>query len=360
MLRFHLTTEDLLRVRLAARPHPIWEISFSLQLLQTREAVLLFDPWRRTVRRALAREGLTQAITELARLYPPADYWPDFLVPGVGLADVESGLDLVMATPRSELRRELTLMAHYHGALPPWTRTMAEGDITTLKRLGELLRRYHRIAVAPYTGQLQNAFRAERAHRADIVLSHGAEELLPSYSSPLMNWHEGVLNVVSSVDEEFRTEGRAMTLLPSFFCLNHPTALADHERPLTLAYPLPHTVGWLSPPHTDATTQPCDARAALARLIGPARAATLDALDRAMTTSQLALALGLSVPSASRHAATLRDVGLVGSERRGQSVLHTRTPMGTALLEGHPPAASPPSAPAVPRRAAQWAYARER
>lgn len=361
LLRFHLTTEDLLRVRLAARPHPLWEISFSLHLLQTREAVLLFDSWRRTVRRALARAGLSETVGELARLYPPADYWPDFLTPGDDLTDVETGLDLVMSTPRSELKRELTLMAHYHRVLPSWARSMADGDVATMKRLGGLLRRYHQIAIAPYTEHLQAAFTAERAHRADIVLNHGAEELLPSYSSPLMNWHNGVLDVACPVDEEFRNDGRAMTLLPSFFCLNHPTALADPERPPTLAYPLPHTVGWFSPSSDDAACRASGSREALARLIGPTRAATLDALDHAMTTSQLARVLGLSVPSASRQAAILRGAGLVGSERRGQSVLHTRTPMGTSLLEGHATTASvQPRPSAVPTRAAHWTYARDR
>ncbi|MFD9949153.1 ArsR/SmtB family transcription factor [Nonomuraea sp. NPDC059022] len=55
-----------------------------------------------------------------------------------------------------------------------------------------------------------------------------------------------------------------------------------------------------------------------------------------MTTTQLAEALHLSAPTASRHAATLREAGLITTQRRGQSVLHTRTPLGTALLQASP------------------------
>ncbi|MFJ6297189.1 transcriptional regulator [Streptomyces griseoviridis] len=358
MLRFHLATEDLLRVRLAPGPHPIWEISYSLHLLQTREAVLLFDPWRQAVRRALARAGLSRAVAELARLYPPGDYWPDFLTPGDDLTDPESGLDLLMATPRSRLRHELTLMARYHRVLPSWAREMADGDLTTMKHVGELVRRYHDIAVAPYSGHLRRAFAAERARRADIVLDHGAGQLLPSYASPLMSWHDGVLDVSSPcpVDAEFHVGGRTMTFLPSFFCVNHPSALVDQERPVTLTCPLPHELGWFPRPTGPDSPLPPGPRQDLTRLIGPARAATLDALDHAMTTTQLALALGLSTPSASRHAATLRDAGLVDSERRGQSVVHIRTPMGTSLLEGRPTtAAVRPTQRTAPPRTAQWA-----
>ncbi|MFI7617524.1 winged helix-turn-helix domain-containing protein [Nonomuraea terrae] len=359
MLRFHITSDDLLRVRVARRPHPMWEISFSLQLLQTREAALLFDPWRRAVRRALARAGLTAAVAELARLYPLPDYWPDFLVPADDSVDLDTGLDLVMATPRTVLKHEMTLMAHRHRSLPRWSRDLAAGDLATVERLGELLRRYHQIAVAPYTAHVRHAFDAERTRCAEAVLGNGVEGLLSSFPKQLLSWHDGRLNVPCPVDADFRVGGRALTLQPSFFCLRRPTAFADPEQPPTLAYPIPHTVGWLQAAGHDDPRQPTD-HDAVARLIGHARAAALDALDRAMTTSQLAETLRLSAPTASRHAATLREAGLITTERRGRSVLHTRTAMGTALLEGHPTATSSPPGDAVPpANAAHWAYIQE-
>ncbi|MEU3600238.1 winged helix-turn-helix domain-containing protein [Streptomyces sp. NPDC006798] len=340
MLRFHLTTEDLLRVRLTGGPNPLWEIAYSLRLLRTQEAVLLFDPWRREVRRALADAGLSRAVEELGLLYPPEGFWPDFLTPVGDVADLETGLDRVLATPRSELKRELTLMVQLRFALPGWASAVADGDRTTMGRVGDLLRRYYRIAVAPYAQHLQSAFAAERARRADTVLEQGARGLLPSYSSALMRWRDDALDISCSVDEEFRGEGRGVTLLPSFFSVNQPAAQPGDEHPTVVVYPLEHTLGWLPPPaareEAPAEARGCGARHTLARLLGPARAAALEALDQAMTTSRLAVSLGLSVPTASRHAALLREAGLVESERRGQSVLHTRTPLGTALLEGRP------------------------
>ncbi|MGP3965096.1 ArsR/SmtB family transcription factor [Nonomuraea sp. 3N208] len=69
-----------------------------------------------------------------------------------------------------------------------------------------------------------------------------------------------------------------------------------------------------------------------------------------MTTTQLAEVLSLSLPMASRHAAILREAGLIVSQRLGQAVVHTRTPLGEALLNGAPAIAIPPSGPCDPPR----------
>jgi DNA-binding transcriptional ArsR family regulator len=54
----------------------------------------------------------------------------------------------------------------------------------------------------------------------------------------------------------------------------------------------------------------------------------LRALADEHSTSGLARELGISLASASTHAAVLRDAGLVTSRRQGQSVLHTQTGLG--------------------------------
>ncbi|WP_405481391.1 winged helix-turn-helix domain-containing protein [Streptomyces sp. NBC_00009] len=70
------------------------------------------------------------------------------------------------------------------------------------------------------------------------------------------------------------------------------------------------------------------------QLIGPTRAPALDALEHPRTTTQLAWLLRLTASTASRPATVLREAGLVGSQRRGNTVLHRRTPLGDALMDG--------------------------
>jgi DNA-binding IclR family transcriptional regulator len=50
------------------------------------------------------------------------------------------------------------------------------------------------------------------------------------------------------------------------------------------------------------------------------------------TTTQIARRAGTSLTSASRHTTTLRNAGLLRSDRDGVTVLHTLTPLGKALL----------------------------
>lgn len=68
--------------------------------------------------------------------------------------------------------------------------------------------------------------------------------------------------------------------------------------------------------------------------MGHTRAAVLAAVGDGCTTGELAGRAGVSVSSASEHAAVLRQAGLVSSARRRQQVRHALTPLGRALLDG--------------------------
>ncbi len=52
------------------------------------------------------------------------------------------------------------------------------------------------------------------------------------------------------------------------------------------------------------------------------------------TTTETADRVGISLPSASQHTSVLRNAGLITTTRTGTAVLHTLTPLGTALLQG--------------------------
>ncbi|MGW7051249.1 ArsR/SmtB family transcription factor [Streptomyces sp. NPDC054887] len=336
MLRIHFTTEDLNRLRVAARPDPLWEIVNSLHLLQNRQGALVFDPWRREVRAAIARAGLTRTVASLHRLYPCAAYLPDFLTPGRGIPDLETGLDHVLSTPAARMSAELGRL-FADGPVPQVARRLAEGDVETLERLADSLRRYYAVAVEPYRDVIMSAVDADRPVRAEAALSRGPEGLLASYDD--FAWRDdGVLETGYPVDKQLELGGRSLTMIPSFFCIRHPTALADEELPPVLVHPLTPDPGWLALARGHGSEEPGSRAAGLpvAQLIGHTRAAVLDVLGRPMTTTQLGGVLRLTLSTASRHATVLREAGLVASERHGSRVLHRRTVLGDALMNGGP------------------------
>ncbi len=327
MLRVDFSGRELARLRMAAGVDPLWEIALSLHLLQTRQAALVFDPWRREVRASLERAGLTAAVRGLMLLCPPAAYFPDFLTPG-GAADLDTGLEKVMCTPRQRLAAELSRL--YAGApLPSGVRRLAEGSPEALRWLGTALRRYHAVAVEPYLPAIRTEAAADRSERAEAALTGGAEGLLASYGG-LPEWRcEGsALRAPYPMDRELRLDGRTLTLVPGFFCVRAPLALADDGLPPVLVHPLSPAPGWLE------RARPSESAPPAAQLIGTSRAQLLQLLDRPMTTTGLASALDLAPSTTSRHTSVLREAGLLTSRRQGLCVLHRRTRLGEALLEG--------------------------
>lgn len=90
MLRIHFTDADLARVRVAARPDPLWEIFFSLLRFQSRRGRWSYADWHRTARAAVHGKGFAPAVRDvLLPLYPRGAYFPDFLTPG----EASEGLD---------------------------------------------------------------------------------------------------------------------------------------------------------------------------------------------------------------------------------------------------------------------------
>jgi DNA-binding transcriptional ArsR family regulator len=90
----------------------------------------------------------------------------------------------------------------------------------------------------------------------------------------------------------------------------------------------------LAPLHERTKPAAAGSGDALAALVGRTRAAVLRRLGEPgrHTTTALARATGISLPSASEHAAALRAAGLIASEREGGAVVHRLTPLGVELL----------------------------
>jgi DNA-binding transcriptional ArsR family regulator len=274
MLRIHFTSEDLTRVRLAHGPDPLWETRLSAQQLNPAGGPLVFREWRSRVLPALSAE---------ARAYLQ-------LTPPGGQA-----LDL-----------------------PPADR----------RRLGLAFQAYHAQAIVPYWPALRRDVDVEIASRARTLTRGGTAALLASVH-PSVIWREPVLSVATGADRDLCLDGRGLTLQPAFFCWRAPVFLADPDLAPVLVYPVPQRTSWLRPPGAGRHER------VLAALLGRTRSAALAALIYGgASTSELARHIGVSPPSASEHVSVLRAAGLVVSRRERNSMWHTLTPLGRAVLDG--------------------------
>jgi hypothetical protein len=193
--------------------------------------------------------------------------------------------------------------------------------------------RYHSLAVTPYWSRIQAAVEADRARRARAMLDGGPEGLLASLR-PSMRWADGVLEVLDYPDSrELRLDGRGLLLVPSFFCARTPVALLDPTLPPVLVYPVDRLGGLLGEAGPGAGRHPEGTREALAALLGRTRAAVLEAADDGCTTGEVARRLRISAAAASQHTTVLRNAGLLVSHRDRNTVLHTLTPLGRAVLD---------------------------
>ncbi|KAB1917439.1 winged helix-turn-helix domain-containing protein [Micromonospora noduli] len=329
MLKIHFSGEDILRTRVAPAADPVWELVLSLHVLRGRTRDPLTANWRRSVARDLRQDSASEQLRLLFALNPPRGYFPDFLTPYASVEGFEAGLDALRRTPTELLHRDLSVLAA-ENQLPSSAAALARGEVSALQHLAESMEQYRSLAISPYWSRIQAAVAADRTRRARALLDGGVEGLLTSLR-PAMRWESGVLEVRSYPhSRELHLDGRGLLLVPSFFCAATPVALLDPALPPVLVYPVDRLGALVS---ADANAASGAARESLAALLGRTRAAVLQATDEGCTTGEVARQLNISPAAASQHATVLRKAGLLVSHRERNSVLHTLTPLGRAMLD---------------------------
>ncbi|MFC3504518.1 ArsR/SmtB family transcription factor [Micromonospora krabiensis] len=333
MLKIYFSGEDILRTRVAPAADPVWELVLSLHLLQGRSRDPLMATWRRTVARGLRHDGNADQLRLLFALNPPRGYFPDFLTPYESVGGFEAGLDAVRSTPTPLLHRDLTVLAG-ENPLPSSASALARGEPDVLRMLTDSMEQYRSLAISPYWTRIQAAVEADRSRRARALLDGGVEGLLNSLR-PAMRWEAGLLEVRDYPhSRELHLDGRGLLLVPSFFCARTPVALLDPALPPVLVYPVDR-LGGLAPAGGDGggAAGATPGHEALAALLGRTRAAVLEVSDDGCTTGEMARRLNISAAAASQHATVLRNAGLLVSHRDRNTVLHTLTPLGRAVLK---------------------------
>jgi DNA-binding transcriptional ArsR family regulator len=326
-VRVHFTTADLIRTQVAAEPDPFWEIVLSLHVLQGEDPRWRYPEWRRMLPNGEPGAELGRLVrTTLVPLAPAkAAYFPDFLTPLEGLAGFDAGLEAILRTPRRRAREELARMSSAHGGTA-WITALAQGGARQWSWLGSALRTYFQLALADFWPTVRARIRAEYALRSRLTADRGIGGLL-SGLSPMFRWNQPVLEFRNPSGRDIYLDGRGVTFVPSYFNCRNPLPLWDPELPQVIVFPAARLGGVFEGRDPETGKE-------LPDLIGATRAAILEATAQGRTTTELARAGGVSLATASEHATVLRRAGLIGTQRYGQAVLHTITPLGAALLAG--------------------------
>ncbi|MFJ8661935.1 ArsR/SmtB family transcription factor [Streptomyces sp. NPDC093795] len=300
MQRIHFTGTDLARVRLRSSLGSLLEGVFATRLLVRPAHGDVYARWRIAVRNSI--RGSSRAALPVA----PA---PGFETPLLRLLEA-AGRDRGVPAQRTEADRL---------ALDVW-----------------------RAGVLPYAERMLERLEAVCHAHCREAAAGGVEGLL-STLHPRISWRGPVLEVAGGPDRDVHLDGRGLVLKPSVFLPGEAGRVLVREREsgqtvLVFAADPELTGGWnevVPAAGTDDGDEDGEVRA-LSALVGQTRAAALRVLTDTSTNSELAARLGVSPGVASRHAAVLRETGLITTRRVGSSALHTVTPLGMALLGGQP------------------------
>ncbi|MGW2181861.1 MarR family transcriptional regulator [Streptomyces sp. NPDC001732] len=329
--RIHFTLDDLARTRVAQAPPPLWELSISVRQLQDRAHPVPFAAWRR---RAVA--GLLPEARMVLDLIPPQGWAPTFLAPS-STGDPQEVLERVRATPRARIRASLAAVAELQ-PMPVWARHLPD-DRHRLEQLFTGLENVYDRLLKPHWSRITSFTAADHGVRAQQAAAGGMERLLASLNPRRIRWSPPVLEVAmaSGREGDLHLRGRGLLLVPSVFGIEAPVIEPRAEPQPTLTYPagldqharaLPlHTPS--APEHPSPGAAP-----SLASVLGRTRADVLHtiAAHPSCTTKQLAAFLGVAPASASEHATSLREAGLIHTVRNRNTALHSPTSVGIALL----------------------------
>jgi biotin operon repressor len=317
VIRLEFTASDLAGLRFAHSP--MAEVVASVFALRDPAAWMVAS-WRSGV-------SLAAYPTFRAVLAGPLGYAPDFLtpVPVVPRPSLADELRVIAATPLDQVAEEV--YAGWAGHTPPPAAALFATDPARgLAALIAEIRRYFGAAIAPVWPRLRAAAESEIAARARAATSSGPRSLVQDLH-PKLDWDGSALLLRYADKHAHWTLGdHRLTLLPTGFAGAEIYSLAESSMGRAV---------WYAPRGAGAVwsgTRPV-AGPALAALLGPTRAAVLTLLATPHSTGEVASKLGLAAATASHHLTTLRDAGLLATDRVGRRLNYARTPLGEQLSQ---------------------------
>ncbi|SCG51953.1 ArsR/SmtB family transcription factor [Micromonospora inositola] len=323
MSQLRFGASDVAGVRFAVSP--VWETVSSMWALEepVRHAVHL--PWIDQARLALRRPDVAARVRPLVELTRPRRWLPDFLTPPAARpdADLAEQLDQIAATPPEVVVRDL-LATTPARPLSPFGRALRDDPGGLLPELVTALRVWYDEAIAPDWPRIRALLEADIAHRAAVLAEGGAGQLFGQLHASL-RWTGDRVVSDDPWQLDFDLGGRGLALNPGIFTDRRVLWNLLEDSPPGGTYPVRAVA-------TLWETSPVAAGDPLARVIGSGRAALLNLLDTAATTSDLARRTGMSCGNVSQHLSALHAAGLVSRSRQGRHVRYRGTEAAAVLL----------------------------
>ena len=246
---------------------------------------------------------------------------PDCCMPIAPLADtsVAQQARRLRDLPAEELTGELTTGGDQHfasrwqvaGQQPRrWLNSLADASLDTWA------------VIEPWWRAAGPLFDREVRRVGAAAVRGGLGALLNSLH-PHLSYRDGFFAMASPSDECFPLGGRRLVLLPMIGGRESLMVSFDRDDVCYVGYPVRQ-------PGPEAQAA---ANGALTLVLGPLRAAALRALRQPLTVGEVAAAVHCAPTTATYHVHLLADAGLVSCERRGSSVLVSRTLRGHELVD---------------------------
>jgi hypothetical protein len=323
-LRIHFTDADLARTRLKPEIDLLWEVVGSAQVLQHGDGGLPLNHWRRRVRERV-REARTVrlAVHTVTTVAPHAAYFPDFLTPTAEVHDIGEGVEAVLSASPRQVREEIGRLRPPGAAAARWLDELARGKTAAVWHLRRALHVYFGALLEPDLPVIGDGVRIACAGGIQRYLRDGPEGLL-HWLGPATSWRPPVLAVDYPVDRDLRLEGRGLLLIPSYFGVYHPVALADPGLRPILVFPIDTGARLLAGRHGGGDH--------VSALLGPTRATILRSAVTGCTTTRLARQAGVAPATVSHHTGVLRDAGLITTDRHENLATHLITSLGLEVL----------------------------
>ncbi|MCR6486246.1 winged helix-turn-helix domain-containing protein [Amycolatopsis sp. OK19-0408] len=323
-LRVHFTDADLARTRLRPELDLLWEVVGSAQVLQHGDGGLPLNHWRRRVRERMRdARAVRLAVHTVTTVAPHAAYFPDFLTPTTAVRDIGEGAEAVLSASPRRVREEIGRLRPAGASAARWLDDLARGKTAAVRHLCRALHVYFDTLLEPDLPVFGNGVRIACAEGIQRYLREGPEGLL-RWLGPATSWRPPVLTVDYPVDRDLRLGGRGLVLIPSYFGVHHPVALADPRLRPVLVFPIDAGARLLA-----ATRGGGDRVSAL---LGPTRATILRSAVTGGTTTRLAREAGVAPATVSHHTNVLRDAGLITTDRHENLATHVITSLGLAVL----------------------------
>ncbi|MDH6136432.1 DNA-binding transcriptional ArsR family regulator [Kitasatospora sp. MAA4] len=325
MHRFHLSLADLASASFACSP--LHEAVLSIRMWTHPGIYPAQMPWFRRIRPDFERLD-----TELLRsLVSSNRYVPDFLTPRPTSPspDFRAELAVVRACAPERLRAELeqTFLPHDRALPAPLAAGLAD-PARLLAEICDSIEEYWDVCLAPaWWPRARSVLEADIVHRARTLAQHGVATMFAELD-PRLQWADGVLTIRrnwTAWDEDVRVDRRGLVFVPSCFARGAVTSISA-DQPPAITYPARGQgtmAGALDPPPTTR---------ALELLLGAPKARLLAMLHEPVSTTELALRLGVTAGAVSQHLTVLLETRLVTRARHGRSVLYLRSPLGNELL----------------------------